>query len=114
MNEEQVREAVRSALQKIGNSQVSEGQEDQGEVKDPDKEKSSELHAGIQEGDESDEEAVEEGGPVPGSKYGKRKDKYEENFTPREKEHLQENKKRLNDELMQRWGFKKKKEKLNG
>lgn len=111
MNEEQVREAVRSALQKIGNSQVSEGTEDQGEVKDPEKKTGHEIYAGVSESSESEEDTVEEGSGVPGQKLGKRKD--EEAMVPKEKEHLQENWRRRNQELMARWGYKKK-ENLNG
>lgn len=76
MNEDKIREAVRQALQAIGNSKIDK----------------------VKESTKSDEDIVEE---------------TEEAFVPREKEHLQENKNRLNNELMRRWGFKKK-EKLNG
>lgn len=113
-NEEQVREAVQKTLQKIGNVSVDEGHEDQGEVKDPEKKTGHGMYTGVGEaldpvGKEDDD--IDNDGDVDSSdSYLKhRRDAVSKNvketFAPKEKEHLSENKTRLNDELMKRWGF---------
>lgn len=81
MNEKQIREAVRSALRKLGNSKVFE---EKSLKKEEEKESCDEAVV-------DSLESLEE----------------KENFVPKEKEHLFDNKMNLNKELMSRWVSKK-------